>query len=73
MIRVNVDSGNCHSISPEERNNEDNNYEGESSAESDPDDESENEYYLGKDEITIWKINLPSHNVRTARYNIITI
>lgn len=53
------------------------NYESDESTEntgdeSEPDDEGENEYYLGKDKITKWKKNPPPRNTRTAHCNIIT-
>jgi len=40
--------------------------------ESEPEDEGENEYYLGKDKVIKWKKNPPPRNTRTAHYNIIT-
>jgi len=65
---------NDHYSSSEKQNNEDNNCDEitESAVKSEPEDEDENEYYLGKDKITKWKINPFPHNICTAQHNIIT-
>ncbi|KAL4153896.1 hypothetical protein QTP88_001729 [Uroleucon formosanum] len=70
------DSENDENTISVERHNEEN-YEGDeptenTSDESEPDNEGENEYYLGKDKITKWKKNPPPRNTRTAHCNIIT-
>ncbi|CAI6359412.1 unnamed protein product [Macrosiphum euphorbiae] len=70
------DSENDENTISVERHNQEN-YESDeptenTSEESEPDDEGENEYYLGKDKITKWKKNPPPRNTRTAHCNIIT-
>jgi hypothetical protein len=70
------DSENDDNTISVERHDEEN-YESDKSTEntgdeSEPDDEGENEYYLGKDKITKWKKNPPPRNIRTAHCNIIT-
>jgi len=70
------DSENDDNTISVERHNEEN-YESDEPTEntgdeSEPDDEGEIEYYLGKDKITKLNKNPPPRNTRTAHCNIIT-